>query len=133
MPAGITSVPLQMVIAEPVLTVIVHPGGNPVCCPLINTPAIPGTLICALTLNAAIEPGPVLPTVTCITPMLLTESCPEFSERIFIEAFAWAAAFVIDKTLPKKRTISLDSFMLFGFNHLSFQLNQSILKLSAAL
>jgi hypothetical protein len=105
------------------LTVIVQPDGRPVCCAVASRVAsATGTLICALTLKAAIELGPVLPTETCITPVLPTDACPEFNVRIFNDAFAWAAAFVIVKALPKKRTISLDSFMVFGFfNHLNFE------------
>ena len=62
-PTGITSEPLHTVIEPPLLTVIVQPGGSPVCCGVGNAPAIAtGILICALTLLTPIEEtGPVLP------------------------------------------------------------------------
>lgn len=64
-PAGITSVPLQIVITFPVLATIIQPAGNPVCNPFAAAAAIAiGILMLGLTLFACIGLAPVLVTLT---------------------------------------------------------------------
>ena len=98
--------PLQTVIEPPVLTVTVQPEGKPVCCGVGSAVAIAiGILIWALTLLVVIEPGPVLPTVTCISTVPPRITCPEFSVRIFNVAFACPDASKAPKA-PIRKNIS---------------------------
>jgi hypothetical protein len=83
-PAGITSVPLQMLMTVPLFTVIVHPTGNSVCSAFTAVEHIAmGTVMFALTLLGCIGLTPVLATLTLKSTIAPWVTTPALAVTMF--------------------------------------------------